>query len=158
MPAPVFPAIDWAPGDGRLVRVVAGSEVRALGGVIVELVVVDCRALPDLPPPAASAEAARFGAPLRPTGTTVWIRGVLHVDRFGESATTDFTVIRDDWLALRSLLLGHETVAVQVYAPPEAGDPVELTGMKFLQVRAWWHDPGGLRYELGACSSEPAPE
>lgn len=156
MPAPVFPAIDWAPGDGRLVRIGAGSEARALGGVILELVVIDCRALPDLPPPPLPSEAAQFGAPLRPTGTTVWIRGVLQVDRFGEPATTDFTVIRDDWLALRSLLLSHETVDVQVYAPPEGGEPVVLAGMRFLQVRAWWHDPGGLRYELGACSTEPA--
>jgi hypothetical protein len=158
MPAPVFPAIDWVPGDGRLVRVVAGSQTRTLGGVILELVVVDCRALPDLPLAATTGDAVRFGDPLRPTGTTVWIRGVLHVDRLGETATTDFAVIRDDWLALRSLLLGHETVEVHVYAPPEAGEPVALTGLRITQIRAWWHDPGGVRYELGACSTEPAPE
>jgi hypothetical protein len=149
MPLPIFPATAFAPGDGRLVSLTAGLQQRPLGGLVLELLVLECRDADDL---LLDPGTGRFGEPLLRVGTTLWLRGVLQADLYGEPAAADFADVRDDWLELRALLLGHDAVDVHVYAPPAPATPVVVPALRFVIVRGWWHDPGGLRYELGACA------
>lgn len=149
MPLPIFPVMAFAPGDGRLVHLAAGAEDRPLGGIVLELLVHECRDAADL---RADPGTGQFGEPLLRVGTTLWLRGLLQVDLHGEPAAADFADVRDDWLELRELLLGHDEVDVHIYAPQAPATPVIVPGLRFVIVRGWWHDPGGLRYELGACA------
>ena len=151
MSLPIFPQNLLTPGDGTLVRFVAGATSRTLGGVVLELLTIDCQDLP------AGPDLGRFGAPLLETGTTLWLRGLLQVDLHGEAVAASWNDVLTDWLDLRALLLGHEGVDVEVLAPPAPAEPVLLPDLAFLVVRGWWHDPAAFRYELGACNPAFVP-
>lgn len=151
---PRFPERDGAPGDGQLVwyEHASGSPAQAFGGLVERLEVIDARTFAGL---ALASPEGRLGQPLHPDATTVWLKGVLHVDLLGLPASDDFSSVLAEWATLRSRLFTADGYKLWLY---RRASPVPLkygyAEVKTDFLHSTWHSNVALGYTLGAFTTD----
>ncbi len=154
MPFPLFPMMAGAPGDGQRLVLVTGDppSTHVIGGIVEHLEAIDARAPAGLN---LAVPEGRFGQPLHPEGTTIWLRGRLQLDLAGRPDAADYRELLDAWVALRDRLWSGEPYELRLYS---AALPAPLhyayTGLHTVCLHSYWHHSAGMEYRLGAFTTE----
>lgn len=148
---PRFPERRGSPGDGSLVWYVKAdeSEELAFGGIIQHLETIDARSFVGL---SLATLEGRFGRPLHADGTTIWLKGTLHVDLNGRPQSDSFRDAIDAWNALRGKLFTASDYILQVYRRAGAEEVLKCSysGVQTVFLHCLWHSNVSLSFVLGA--------
>lgn len=151
---PRFPERDGAPGDGALAVYAdaGGGNELAFGGLVEHLEAIDARSFTGL---ALAAFEGRFGQPLHGDATTIWMRGVLHVDQFGLPQTESYADAIDAWLALRARLFTAGGWRLYFYSrtSPETLR-LRYDDLKTVFLHSRWQSNVSVGYTLGAYTTD----
>jgi hypothetical protein len=152
---PRFPERNGAPGDGALAWYVKADETDelAFGGIIDHLETIDARSFSGLN---LATFDGRFGRPLHPDATTIWMKGTLHVGLGGKPLSASFKDAIDAWNVLRGKLFTADAYILQVYRQSGATQVLKCSyaGVRTVFLHCFWHSNVSLSFSLGAYTTD----